>query len=70
MLPAAIPMLIRILPEFTMGQQGDAQEFLLFLLENLIQATFQYNEHVSFRAQWESFIPRVFQGLLEQQFIC
>lgn len=70
MLPAAVPMLIRVLPEFNMGQQGDAQEFLLFLLENLIQATFQYNENVCFRAQWESFIPRVFQGLLEQQFIC
>ena len=39
-------------------------------MENLIQATFQYRADVSFKSQMESIIPKIFQGLLERQFIC
>ena len=70
MLPLIVPLLIQALPEFKLGVQGDAQEFLLFLLENLIQATFHYRGNPTFQQQMESFIPRVFQGLLEKRFTC
>ena len=60
MLPLVVPLLIQALPEFKLGVQGDAQEFLLFLLENLIQATFHYRGNPTFQQQMESFIPRVF----------
>lgn len=40
------------------------------MLENLISASFNYRPDVSFKSHWESFIPRVFQGLVQKQFAC
>lgn len=71
MLPLSVIIFIkRLSEEFQIGRQADAQEFLLFLLENLIQSSFGYQMNVSYRSQWESFVPMVFQGMLEQQIIC
>mmetsp|Transcript_6173 Transcript_6173/g.9970 ORF Transcript_6173/g.9970 Transcript_6173/m.9970 type:complete len:118 (+) Transcript_6173:375-728(+) len=67
---AVIVLLNRISEEFEIGKQHDAQEFLLLLLENLIQATFAYKKNVKYQQLSQSFIPRVFQGMLERQIIC
>ena len=70
LVPQAVPLLIKELPFFELGIQGDAQEFLYFLLENLISASFNYRNDVSFKSHWESFIPRVFQGLVQKSYGC
>jgi uncharacterized UBP type Zn finger protein len=55
---------------FEVGRQCDASEFLLCLLENLIQSSFNYSNHVMFNLQRQSVISKIFQGMLERQIIC
>jgi uncharacterized UBP type Zn finger protein len=55
---------------FEIGKQGDASEFLLFLLENLTQASFAYMNNIPFKLQRETVISKIFQGMLERQIIC
>jgi len=42
----------------------------LILLENLIQSSFGYHPNVEYKMQSQSFISKVFQGMLERQIIC
>ena len=47
---------------FELGQQSDAQEFLYFLLGDLIQASFGYLRLVPFSYEKLTFVPQIFQG--------
>jgi uncharacterized UBP type Zn finger protein len=55
---------------FEVGRQCDASEFLLCLLENMIQSSFGYVNNVPFKLQKETAISKIFQGMLERQIIC
>eukprot|EP00347_Sterkiella_histriomuscorum_P016052 403354669 len=55
---------------FEVGRQCDASEFLLCLLENMIQASFGYLNNVPFKLQRETVVSKIFQGMLERQIIC
>jgi uncharacterized UBP type Zn finger protein len=55
---------------FEVGRQCDASEFLLCLLENMIQASFGYANNLPFKLQKETAISKIFQGMLERQIIC
>ena len=67
MLPLSVIILLnKISDQFKIGKQSDAQEFLLLLLENLIQSSFGYHDRVEYKMQSQSFIPKVFQGMLER----
>jgi uncharacterized UBP type Zn finger protein len=60
-LPLGVVVLInKISDRFHIGEQSDAQEFLLILLENLIQSSFGYHLNVEYKMQSQSFIPKVF----------
>ena len=45
---------------FEVGRQSDASEFLLCLLENLIQSSFGYINNVPFKLQRETIVSKVF----------
>jgi len=45
---------------FEVGRQCDASEFLLCLLENLIQSSFGYANNVTFKLQKETVISKIF----------
>jgi uncharacterized UBP type Zn finger protein len=67
MLPLSVIILLnKISDQFEIGKQSDAQEFLLLLLENLIQSSFGYHPQIEYKMQSQSFIPKVFQGMLER----
>ena len=53
---------------FEIGLQCDAAEFLQILLQDMIQASFGYLKNVPFSYENShlTFIPQVFQGLLER----
>ena len=51
---------------FEVGRQSDASEFLLCLLENLIQSSFGYMNNVPFKLQRETVVAKIFQGMLER----
>ena len=71
LIPLSVIILISKLSDhFRIGLQADAQEFLLLLLENLIQSSFGYHQNVEYKMQSQSFIPQIFQGRLERQIIC
>lgn len=66
-MPISVIILInKISDQFKIGQQSDAQEFLYFLLQNLIDSSFGYHQNVEYKMQSQSFIPKVFQGMLER----
>ena len=72
MYPLAVIVLIKKVAQglFELGKQGDASEFLLFLLENLMQSSFAYMNNIPFKLQRETAISQIFQGMLERQIIC
>lgn len=49
-MPISVIILInKISDQFKIGQQSDAQEFLYFLLQNLIDSSFGYHQNVEYK---------------------
>jgi ubiquitin carboxyl-terminal hydrolase 36/42 len=55
---------------FEIGTQSDAHEFLLCILEDMLNSSSGYSDNFPIKHQKETVISQVFKGQMERQIIC